>query len=183
MRRIRLFSAVAWVAFASAASALPIVPNEARPNGLIAMAANANAAAQPASAKARALDLETRVKVPLQSLGLEQLDLNNNEIVEPKAGSTPQAVIRSGCIFPFGFIKYKLVTGAPQVYRFSVTPTRRFDVVMRIDMPGVHKTVDRFFAGGTETYRVVTFVPRLPTTIVVRGFGASSGSYTFTATP
>ncbi len=84
---------------------------------------------------------------------------------------------------PFTFIKYKLVFGAPQVYTFKTIPTRNFDVVMRIDTSGVHKTVDRYWAGGTETYRVRTFVRNLPVNVIIRGFGSSSGCYTFTLTP
>jgi hypothetical protein len=123
------------------------------------------------------------VKLPPPSLGHDKLDLKNNEVAEPQTGPTPQTVVRSSCVFPFTHIKYKLVTAAPLVYTFRVTPTHSFEVVMRIDMPGVHKTVDRYWAGGTETYRVVTFVPRLPVNVIIRGFGASSGCYALTATP
>lgn len=167
MRQNLLFSAVACLALASAASALP---------------ANADTAAQPASAKAIGLDPETRVKLPPTSLGPEKMDLNN-EIATPQAGPTPLAVGASGCILPYTYIKYKFYTGAPQVYTLRTTPTRRFDVVMRIDMSGVHKTVDRYWAGGTETYRIRTFVRNLPVNVIIRGFGSSSGCYTFTATP
>jgi hypothetical protein len=168
MRKIVLFSAVACIAFASAASAL---------------AANADSSAQPAAARARALDPEVGVKLPPKSLGPDEMKLENNEISEPQAGPGERAVIRSGCIFPYGNIRYRLYTGSSRVYTFRAVPTRRFDVVMRIDMPGVHRTVDRWYAGGTEALRVRTFVPRLPVTATIRGFGGSSGCFTFSATP
>jgi hypothetical protein len=167
MRKILLFSAVACIALASAASAPP---------------ASAEAA-QPAAAKARALDPETRVKLPPKSLGPNEMKLENNELSEPRTGQAARAVIRSGCILPFTYIRYRLVTGAPQVYTFRTVPTRGFDVVMRVDMPGVHRTVDRWYAGGTETLRVRTFVPRLPTTVTIRGYGRSSGCFTLAVTP
>ena len=167
MRKNLLFSAVACLALASAALSLP---------------ANADAGGQPASAKARGLDPDTRVKLPPPSLGPDKMDLNN-ELAAPQAGPSPLRVGASGCILPFTFIKYKLQFGAPQVYTFKTTPTRSFDVVMRIDTSGVHKTVDRYWAGGTETYRVRTFVRNLPVNVVIRGFGRSSGCYTFTLNP
>jgi hypothetical protein len=163
-----MLSAVACLALATAAYSLP---------------ASADAGGQPASAKALGLDPDTRVKLPPPSLGPDKMELNNNEVSEPQAGPTQRSVVRGGCIFPFGSVKYRLFTGAPQIYTFKAIPTRNFDVVMRIDTSGVHKTVDRYFAGGTETYRIRTFVRNLPVTVVIKGFLGSSGCYTFAVTP
>ena len=163
-----LFSAVACLALASAALGPP---------------ANADAGGQPASAKARGLDPDTRVKLPPESLGPDQLDPDANELAGPQTGPAPQAVAGGGCILPFTALRYRLFTGAPQIYTFRAAPTRGFDVVMRIDMPGVHKTVDLRFAGGTETYRVQTFFRNLPVTVVISGYRGSFGCFNFAVTP
>lgn len=168
MRKNLLLSAVACLVLATAA----VVPQ--------ASAGNGN---QPPPAKAKGLDPDTRVKLPPKEIGPERLDLDNNEVSTSEAGPSARAVLRSGCILPRTFVKYKVFTGSPRVYTFKAIPSRGFDVVMRIDTSGVHKTVDRYYAGGNETYRIRTFVPNLPVNVVIRGFGNSSGCYALSVTP
>ena len=136
-----------------------------------------------ASPPARVEGSESTVKLSPPSVGPQSLKLENNELVTPSVGPSPKAVVRGGCIFPFGHITYRLFTGAPQLYRFSAAPTRGFDVVMRVDMPGVHRRVDRFFAGGTESLLVRTFLPSLPTTVTISGYLGSSGCFRLAVTP
>ena len=70
------------------------------------------------------------------------------------------------------------------IFRFATTPSRFFDVVMKLDFPGFHRTVDTFFAGGTERIDVRKNVaPRINGTVTISGFRGSFGCFVFNLTP
>jgi hypothetical protein len=70
MRKNLLFSAVAFLALASAA----LAPDASAGNG------------NRPPAKAKGLDPDTRVKLPPKEFGPERLDLDNNGVSTPQAG-------------------------------------------------------------------------------------------------
>src|SRR5262249_1389375 len=128
MRRNLLFSTTIWLALSSAALAGGVGGGVLGDKG---GGANAAAAGQ-SGGKAVCRDQDTRVKLPPPSLGPDKMELNNNEVAAPEAGPTPRSVIRGSCILPYGSVRYRLITAAPQIYTFRVLPSRNFDVVMRI---------------------------------------------------
>jgi hypothetical protein len=75
-----------------------------------------------------------------------------------------------------------LSTGSPRIHTFKAIPSRGFDVAMRIDMPGVHKTVDH---AGPAASRPSASRPScgIGRSAWIRGFGKSSGCYVLSVTP
>jgi hypothetical protein len=116
------------------------------------------------------------------ALEFDELDNSINGMAE--AGPSPQVVVRSGCIGPFGRVRIGVALFGKGVFRFVTTPSRFFDVVMKLDFPGFHRTVDNFFAGGIERIDVRKNVaPRINGTVTISGFRGSFGCFVFRLTP
>jgi hypothetical protein len=130
-------------------------------------------------------DLKSAVKLPPKALGPEHFDeLDNSEGTAATAGVQPAAVVGSGCILPFFKIRYGVALVGRGVFHFVTVPARRFDVVMTIDFPGFHRRVDRFFAGGIESYNVIkNFSARVAGKLTISGAGASYGCFVWRITP
>ena len=112
----------------------------------------------------------------------DELENSINGMAE--AGPKPEAVTRSGCIRPGGRVRIGIALFGTGVFRFVTTPERFFDVVMRLDFPGFHRTVDNFFAGGVERISVRKNVARqINGTVTISGFRGSFGCFVFRLTP
>lgn len=107
-----------------------------------------------------------------------------NEATEPSAsGVTPQAVFRSGCIFrPFQTVSFTLT--ARNIVLYRVVPSRFFDVTLRVNYVNIRNFfVDRFFAGGAESIRVIGPARATTVRVTIGGFRGSTGCFAFSAAP
>ncbi len=130
-------------------------------------------------------ELKSVVKLPPKELGPERFDeLANGTSTEAQAGAQPAAVGFSGCLLPFFKLKYAITLNGKGKFLFAVAPTRKFDVVMALDFPGFHRRIDRFYAGGTETYVVnKTFAAKVAGKVTISGAGGSYGCFVGKVTP
>lgn len=106
-----------------------------------------------------------------------------NEVSETKAGASPKAVFRSGCIFRPGQ-KVSFTLTARNVVLYRVVPSRFLDVTLKVNYIGIRSfTTDRFFAGGAESIRVRGPAQPRRVQVTVGGFRGSTGCFAVSATP
>lgn len=153
--------------------------------GLCLAAASSGQAATVGSA---AVDPPGGGKLVPKQLGPENLDLDNS--IEGGATSDRAAqrlFTRSGCIQPNRTITYQIYLDGKTTFTFKAKPDRRFDVVMRVAIPGISglpATIDRYFAGGTETLKVKkTVTRRIYGSVRISGYRNSGGCFQLRISP
>ena len=130
-------------------------------------------------------DVRSVVKLPPQSLGPDNFDeLSNGAETEASGGVRPAAVSYGACILPFTKVKYSIALNGKGTFRFVTTPARKFDVVMAVDFPTLHRRVDQYFAGGAESYGIVkSFASKVVGKVTISGAGGSYGCFILKITP
>ena len=142
--------------------------------------------AQAATEGLTLVDPPSGGKLVPEQLGPEHLNLDNSIEGGATANKAAQRLFtRSGCILPGRVITYNVFLDGRTTFTFKTTPDRFFDVVMKVTFPGFFtRTVDRFFAGGTETLKVKKTVNgRAFGTVRISGFRNSGGCFNLRISP